>query len=359
MVLPLNAKQKIVCNIEQALCPLCRASEYKILFHDHNRRDNIECSGTYVQCKECSLVYLRERLPWEEIVKFYSSLDEDQTANAGRVDAEELRRLAKTPVPKWKKALRKVRFRPHSWPLETVPQGSKRLLDLGCGSGTKLFEFAQRGYEVWGVDVGGDAIRLCKELLPQGHFVQGELQETHLPEGYFDYIRVDNALEHVPNPKEVIRECYRLLSEGGQLMVYVPHGRSLSMRIMKGNSISAWIPFHLQLFTRKSLKRLLGEAGFNPQIFPAPSAGATLVKQKQEGFTGQAGQAGITRINSIRIYEYTPPSWFPLSIMQWRNKKQVKAEYSHHRWFSLACSPIGWLAAKSGLGEELVAMAHK
>ena len=201
----------------ETFCPVCGTSGHKTLFHDHNRRDNIDCSGTYVQCAECSLVYLRERPPWEEIVKFYSSMDEGLTANAGQADAEELRRQAEKPVPKWKQILRKVRFRPHSWPLESVPQGSKRLLDLGCGSGAKLFEFAQRGYEVWGVDVGEDAIRLCKELLPQGHFIQKELQESGLPDGYFDYIRIDNALEHVPNPKEVIAECRRLLCEGASL----------------------------------------------------------------------------------------------------------------------------------------------
>ena len=154
-------------------CPVCNSSEYKPLFHDYNRRDNIDCSGTYAQCPECMLVYLRECPPWEEIVKFYSSVDENQTANAGRADVEELRQQAGKAVPKWKRLLRKVRFRPHSWPLKSVPEGSKRLLDLGCGSGAKLFEFANRGYEVWGVDVGIDAIRLCKELLPQGHFIGG------------------------------------------------------------------------------------------------------------------------------------------------------------------------------------------
>ena len=268
-------------------------------------------------------------------MKFYSSLDENQTANAGKADVVELRRQAESPVPKWKQILRKVRFRPHSWPLESVSKGSKRLLDLGCGSGAKLFEFAQRGYEVWGVDVGKDAIRLCKELLPEGHFIQGELQETDLPDGYFDYIRIDNALEHVPNPKQVIAECRRLLCGGGQLMVYVPHGRSLSMRLMKGNSISAWIPFHLQLFTRKSLRRLLKEAGFNPQI------------------------SQITRINPIRIYEYNPTSWLPLSIMQWKNRRQTTMKLNPPHWLTLVCYPIGWLAVKFGMGEELVGVGTK
>ena len=311
-------------------CPVCNKSSYKLLFHDHNRRDNINCSGTYVQCKECSLVYLRNRPPWEDIVRFYSSMDEDQTANAGRANTEELRRHAERPVSKWKQILRKIRFRPHSWPLEPVPQGSKKLLDLGCGSGAKLFEFAERGYEVWGVDVGEDSIRICRELLPQGHFIQGELQETGLPDSYFDYIRIDNALEHVPNPKEMIAECHRLLRGGGPLMIYVPHGRSLSMRFMKGNSISAWIPFHLQLFTPKSLRWLLEDAGFNPQI---------------------------TQINPIRIYEYNPTSWLPASIMQWKSRNHAKTKYAHPRWLTLACYPIGWLAAKFGIGEELVGIA--
>ena len=103
-------------------------------------------------------------------------------------------------------------------------------------------------------------------------------------------------------------------------MICVPHGRSLSMRFMKGNSISAWIPFHLQLFTRKSLRQLLKEAGFK----------------------------------DIRIYGYNPTSWLPLSIMQWKNQNQSKARYNYPRWLTLVCYPIGWLAAKFGMGEELI-----
>ena len=305
-------------------CPICESPTYKVLFYDHNRRDNIDCSGTYVMCSECSLVYLRERPPWEEIVKFYSLLDSDITTNAGTTDVMDLRQQVEKSVPKWKELLRKVRFRPHSWPLESVPQGSKRILDLGCGNSAKLVEFHQRGYEVWGVDVGVDAIRLCKELLPQGHFIQGELQDTGLPDGHFNYIRIDNALEHIPNPKEVTRECSRLLCEGGQLMVYVPHGRSLSTRLMKGNSISAWIPFHLQLFTRKSLRQLLAKAGFV----------------------------------DIRTYMYTPASWLPLSLMQWKDRKKPIVKSMPYSWLNLACYPIGLIAAKTGMGEELVAIGR-
>jgi SAM-dependent methyltransferase len=312
-------------NIVEANCPVCNNSEYNFLFRDYNRRDNIDCSSSYVECKECSLVYLRDRPPWDDIVKYYSSLDNEQTANTGKRDAVELRRQVEIPVTKWKQVLRKFRFRPHSWPLESVQEGRKRLLDLGCGSGAKLFEFAERGYDVWGVDVGEDSIRLCKKLLPEGHFFQGELQDINFPDGHFDYIRIDNALEHVPNPKVLIKECLRLLCDGGQIMVYVPHGRSFSMRFMKGNSISAWIPFHLQLFTRKSLNLLLEEGDFK----------------------------------QICIYEYNPTSWLPLSIMQLKKQKNPSMHYMYPRWLALVCYPIGWLAVKFGIGEELVGTGLK
>ncbi|MDP8265653.1 MAG: class I SAM-dependent methyltransferase [Candidatus Aceula meridiana] len=312
-------------NIEQIFCPVCSTLEHKTLFPDHNRRDNIDCSGVYVQCVGCSLVYLAKRPPWEEIVKCYSFMDENQPESIRHNGEKKLSQEVQKPVPGWKQILRKIYFRPHSWPLEIVPQGSKRLLDLGCGSGVKLFEFAERGYEIWGVDVGIDAIRLCREILPQGYFLRGELQQTGLPDGYFDYIRIDNALEHVPNPKEVIRECRRILSKSGKLLIYVPHGRSLSMRFMKGNSISSWIPFHLQLFTRRSLKRLLVDAGFN----------------------------------DTRIYGYNPISWLPMSIMQGKGKNQPIAKFNYPRWLAYICYPIGWVAVKIGIAEELVAIGKE
>jgi len=296
-----------------------------MLFKDRNRRDNIECTGTYVQCRECSLVYLRERPEWEQTLNYNSSIGKDSDTNTGKIDIVELRRQVEAAVPTWKKILRKVRFRPHSWPLQSVPEGSKRILDLGCGNGAKLFEFYKRGYEVWGVDVSEDSIRFGKKLLPQGRFITGELQETNLPDECVDYIRIDSAFEHVPNPKEIANECYRLLRANGKLMIYVPHGKSLSMKLMKSNSISSWIPFHLQLFTSKSLKRLLTEAGFK----------------------------------EIKIYMYNPTSWLPLSLKQWKSRKKKIMNTSTSTWLDGVCYPIGWIAARVGMGEEIIAIAKK
>ena len=303
-------------------CPVCGSSEHKVLFKDYNRRDCLKFEGTYVRCVTCSLVYLRNRPKWNDIMSFYSSQNVDQVVNAGNIDIQNICRRKSLPL--WKQLLRKVRFRPHSWPLELVEPNTRRILDVGCGSGTKLIQFAERGYEVWGVDVSVNSIQTAQWLLPEGHFIQAELQETNLPDNYFHYIRIDNTLEHVPNPREVISECFRLLTPGGTLLIYVPHGDSFSMRFMKGYSISSWIPFHLQLFTKRSMTKLLSDAGFE----------------------------------NIQLHGYWPYSWLPLSLMQWRRKINA-CQNGYPKWMELVCHPISYLAAKLGLAEELVAIAQK
>ena len=307
-------------------CPLCDNDIFSFCFTSKNLRDNIHLIGTYVQCSSCTLVYLRDRPTWESIEKYYSLIDPETTANPGNINFDKLLKNINKTVPEWKKIVRKFRFRPHSWPLESVPKGSKRILDLGCGNGAKLVEFFNRGYEVCGVDVSEDSIKLCDKLLPEGNFINSELINARLQQNYFDYIRIDNVLEHLPNIKEVIKECYQLLKVGGQILIYVPNGRSFSMRFLKGGSISSWIPFHLQLFTHRSLRLLLKETCFT----------------------------------NIHIYGYYPTTWFPLSIRQVFGKRFIEGkDFLSSAMIVYLLFPLGWILSKFRLAEELIGIGIK
>ena len=98
------------------------------------------------------------------------------------------------------------------------------------------------------------------------------------------------------------------------------------MRFMKGNSISSWIPFHLQLFTRGSLKYVMEEA----------------------------------KLRDIRIYEYYPYTWLPLSFVQWKRRNSHQGvNFIYSRYINLVFYPVGLLCSKIGLGEELVGVGIK
>lgn len=300
-------------------CPVCESSRHRVLFQDRNRREGFDLRSAYVRCIECGMIYLNPVPDWAVFRQYYDWLfKEDHPADAApAVSPGDRRGILATLI----RRLRRYRFRPHSWPLEAGE--GRRLLDVGCGNGFKLAEFSARGWQVYGVDVSPPALEMARRVVPEGIFLLGELEEVELPPASFDFIRVDNVLEHVFRPKALLASCRRLLKAEGRLLVFVPHGESLSLRLLGRYSNNAWIPFHLSLFTVVSLRRILREAGFA----------------------------------AVQIRQMSPTNWLPSSIKQLfgRPGRPLPAVLE----WALICGlyPIGGLAASVGWGEELVAVA--
>ncbi len=90
------------------------------------------------------------------------------------------------------------------WPLlqeVLAPGPSKRLLDLGCGTGEHARFLVEQGFEVVGVDASASMIeKALDKALPAGlHFVQGDLAELdRVTEGRFGGgICLGNTLPHL------------------------------------------------------------------------------------------------------------------------------------------------------------------
>jgi ubiquinone/menaquinone biosynthesis C-methylase UbiE len=63
-----------------------------------------------------------------------------------------------------------------------LPRPAK-VLDLGCGTGRPVVEFLLRnGHSVTGVDQAEDLLSLARERLPEGRWLQAEM-ETFAPDG--------------------------------------------------------------------------------------------------------------------------------------------------------------------------------
>lgn len=105
---------------------------------------------------------------------------------------------------------------------------NKDILDVGCGAaGKSLYYLSQGAKSVTGLDVvesyEEEAYALQRELGLEGFtFVVGDAAKTQFEDNLFDNIIMNDAMEHVDKPKEVLTELYRILKPGGRIYVNFP-----------------------------------------------------------------------------------------------------------------------------------------
>lgn len=145
---------------------------------------------------------------------------------------------------------------------------SKRYLDIGCGEGWGLSFFHDLGWEVVGLDHSNYG---CKTHNPNmlpflscGAPIQ-KLKELKATQQVFDVIWLDNVLEHLKEPLEMLKYCYSLLSDNGFLVVEVPNDFSVVQNklLLNGDVDDAfWVvsPDHISYFNKDGLMNLCSAA---------------------------------------------------------------------------------------------------
>lgn len=161
------------------------------------------------------------------------------------------------------------------------------VLDIGCGNGAKLFDFYKRGAKVVGLELSDEKLAVARRYMPEGVFVRSTLQDARFPTDSFDIIIADNVLEHIPDADAFVSLVAEHLKSDGQAVFYVPHGHSLSVRMLAERAASIWPPFHLRLFTREYfLVHLPGfkyEFSTRSHFFPLRDAMSQLLHGKLVG----------------------------------------------------------------------------
>ena len=147
--------------------------------------------------------------------------------------------------------------------LRSEVRAGDRALDLGCGAGEFTAVMADAGARAIGVDVAEAALARARVRHPALDFrlvpVEGPLP---LEDNTFDLVWASEVIEHVADTGRWLSEVRRVLAPGGQLLVTTPsHGRG---RVALGGveRFSDPLGDHLHLYTRASLRTLLGEFGF-------------------------------------------------------------------------------------------------
>ena len=139
-----------------------------------------------------------------------------------------------------------------------------RALDVGCGAGEFTAALAGAGAVPIGVEVAEAALERARTHHPGLNFRLVPL-DGPLPfeDGAFELVWASEVIEHVTDTARWLSEVRRVLARGARLLVTTPsHGR---LRVALGGveRFSEPLGDHLHLYTKRSLRTLLDEFGFD------------------------------------------------------------------------------------------------
>jgi 2-polyprenyl-3-methyl-5-hydroxy-6-metoxy-1,4-benzoquinol methylase len=147
------------------------------------------------------------------------------------------------------------------------------LLDIGCGAGEYLKIGSDLGMSVTGYDVHSS----IEEYLTKTYkfkVVTGNLDENTFNEGSFDVIVLSHVIEHLNDPKLMVKNIHKFLKKDGILVLTMPNPNALIDNIVsfakrviskqRGDTrLTPYItPFHINGFSLKSTRFMLLERGF-------------------------------------------------------------------------------------------------
>lgn len=233
-------------------CDLCGTDTKELLFEKNTFR--------HVRCFHCGLVYVTPRLKdttrQQEI--FYNRLADysggfEEIASRDYSGSRKKRLLVEATA--YKKYYK-----------------TGRILDIGCGFGGFLKAAFEQGWKhPEGIEIAPQPISYVQSLFP---VKTTSIEEDPYEKNFFDVVRLNDVIEHLPSPKKLVKSVHDILRLGGLFSISTINFDSFSVAICGSNWHLIGGDNHIYLFTPRTLIRLLKDTGF--QVIRIKTKGITL-----------------------------------------------------------------------------------
>ncbi|MBW8889347.1 MAG: class I SAM-dependent methyltransferase [Fibrobacteres bacterium] len=183
-----------------------------------------EDTGWHI-CRRCSFVFQNPRLNRGFVEEFY-----------GRSDYHQGKEIVEGQINHTLLSLARRELYLGLNGINIAATRNATCLDFGCGTGGALNFLAERGNEVWGVELDRREVEFGRKHY-RINFVHNVKE---IPEATrFDFIFTHHCLEHMYDPNDFFAYASRALKPGGLLMISLPTWRySDTMKFINGFDIS-------------------------------------------------------------------------------------------------------------------------
>lgn len=134
------------------------------------------------------------------------------------------------------------------------------IIDVGCGAGEYLKIMQEIGWNVLGVEPSPIAADILRDKgVP---VLTGAFQDVDIKHPAADQITMYHVIEHMQDPVSAIEKCFRILKDGGRLIINMPNADSLGHRVFTENWLPLDPPRHMFVFSPKSVSILFSKSQF-------------------------------------------------------------------------------------------------
>jgi 2-polyprenyl-3-methyl-5-hydroxy-6-metoxy-1,4-benzoquinol methylase len=134
---------------------------------------------------------------------------------------------------------------------------NKKLLDFGCGAGGFLSEAEGLVESVTGIELEARVRDYWKGRFRIVPGIGDVLADR------FDLITAFHVIEHLPDPRDILKSLAKVLARNGRLVIEVPNAEDALLSIYKSEAFQRFTYWsqHLFLFNAETLRRLAEQAG--------------------------------------------------------------------------------------------------
>lgn len=135
-----------------------------------------------------------------------------------------------------------------------------RILDVGCSAAFFMHLAQQRGWRASGVEIAPWAAKFSREELGVEVF-NGPLENAEFPDASFDVVFSSHVLEHIRDPKSLLREMCRVLRPGGLHVSVLPSQFASPSWRLRRRFVGDPPPKHTSFFDTATFAKAIKAAG--------------------------------------------------------------------------------------------------
>jgi SAM-dependent methyltransferase len=181
-------------------------------------------------------------------------------------------------------------------------RGRERVLDIGCDMGFMLQAAKSDGFkELHGIEPV-PAARTAAEAIEGVIITSKFFEQTDYPANYFDLITLIHVLDHLYDPRVVLRQAHKNLRPEGLVLAVVHNVRSL-LGLLMGERFPIFNLYHHYFFNKDTLAELFRRQGYEVVKVVATRNCYSLgfFAQRFPGLSNSVRQSALRGLRGLRV----------------------------------------------------------